>query len=110
MAKSVDLSTVGGRIRYKRIAAGLTQEQLAEKMCIPKPTVSAYENDRVDIKSSIIIELAEALFTNPNFLLLGEDNCGSDPIIDEIIDTFRRIKDEKIRELLLVQMRAVSSI
>ena len=40
---------------------GLTQDQLAEITFIPKPTISNYENDRIDIKSSVIAELAKAL-------------------------------------------------
>ncbi len=32
---------------------------------IPKPTISNYENDRIDIKGSVIAELAKALETDP---------------------------------------------
>ena len=41
-----------------RIRIGMTQEQFAEITFIPKPTLSNYENDRIDIKSSVIAELA----------------------------------------------------
>ena len=30
--KNIDLTTVGGRIKYKRLEAGLTQEQLADRL------------------------------------------------------------------------------
>ena len=49
--------TMGQRIKAQRIRIGLTQEQLAEAMCVPKSTISAYENDKVDIKSSVVYEL-----------------------------------------------------
>ena len=52
-----------------RIRMGMTQEQLAEVMCIPKSTISAYENDKVDIKGSVLVELSEHLDTTPNYLL-----------------------------------------
>ena len=55
--------TMGQRIKAQRIRIGLTQEQLAEAMCVPKSTISAYENDKVDIKSSVVIELSKHLFT-----------------------------------------------
>ena len=42
--------TLGQRIKAQRIRVGYTQEQLAEIMCVPKSTISAYENDKVDIK------------------------------------------------------------
>ena len=44
-----------------RKAAGMSQEQLAELLCTKKATISAYENDRIDIKSSIVLEIAKAL-------------------------------------------------
>lgn len=46
--------TMGQRIKAQRIRVGYTQEQLAEAMCVPKSTISAYENDKVDIKGSVI--------------------------------------------------------
>ena len=50
-------------------------------MCIPKSTISAYENVKVDIKSSVIVEIAKVLET-----------------------------DEKVSQLLLVQIGALSDI
>ncbi|MBO6298018.1 MAG: helix-turn-helix transcriptional regulator [Lachnospiraceae bacterium] len=46
-------------------------------MRVPKSTISAYENDRVDIKSSVIVELSKLLETNPNYLL-GAVECDAD--------------------------------
>lgn len=46
-------NTLGQRIKAQRIKMGLTQEKLAELMCVPKPTISSYENDRIDIKGSV---------------------------------------------------------
>ena len=49
--------TIGKRIREMRLAAGMSQEQLAEALCTKKCTISAYETDKIDIKSSILKEL-----------------------------------------------------
>ena len=54
-------NTMGTRIREMRKAAGMSQEQLAEILCTKKATISAYENDHIDIKSSIVLEIAKAL-------------------------------------------------
>lgn len=43
-------NTMGIRIREMRKAAGMSQEQLAEILCTKKATISAYENDHIDIK------------------------------------------------------------
>ncbi len=61
------------RIKAARSRKGYTQEQFAEVMHIPKSTVSAYENDKVDMKGSVLVELSEHLDTTPNYLL-GVEN------------------------------------
>ena len=83
---------------------GLSQDELAERMNIPKKTLSGYECDRVDIKSSVIIELAKHLLTSPNYLLGYQE----DPEIMEMAELFAQIKDEKIKKLLIKQIRAVA--
>lgn len=103
-------NTLGQRIKAQRIKMGLTQEKLAELMCVPKPTISSYENDRIDIKGSVIVELANVLHTEPNYLLLGEIKKEADSFVETMVAMLQNIKDEKTKELLLLQMRAVSSI
>lgn len=95
--------SLGQRIRAQRIRMGWTQEELAEKMCVPKSTISAYENDKVDIKSSVIVELSKILETSPNYLLgIEMDHCMEETVL--LID---RIKDKKVRDMILVQIRAL---
>ena len=102
--KPIKEETLGGRIKAQRIRMGMTQEELAEKMCIPKSTVSAYENDKVDIKSSVIVELSKMLETSPNYLLgIEMDNC-----MEETVLLIEQIKDKKVRSMILVQIRALA--
>ena len=103
-------NTLGQRIKAQRIKMGLTQEKLAELMCVPKPTISSYENDRIDIKGSVIVELANVLHTEPNYLLLVAIKKEADSLVEPMVAMLQNIKDEKTKELLLLQMRAVSSI
>ena len=106
MTTFIKEETLGQRIRAQRIRMGWTQEELAEKMCVPKSTISAYENDRVDIKSSVIVELSELLETTPNHLL----GTGGDPYAERIASLISGIRDEKILALLLAQIEAVANI
>ena len=53
--------TLGQRIRAARIRMGMTQEELAEKMCTTKSMISYYENDHGDMKQSMIAEFAVIL-------------------------------------------------
>ena len=71
--------TMGEKIRALRIVRGMTQEDLAEKMFMRKSTISAYENDLIDIKSSVIVELAKALNTLPGYFFPGYE--GESPLL-----------------------------
>lgn len=75
-------------------------------MCIPKSTISAYENDKVDIKGSVIVELAKVLETDANYLL-GIEGSEEDAFIYEAMELLMKIKDEKVKRLLLKQIAAV---
>ncbi|MBQ8950099.1 MAG: helix-turn-helix transcriptional regulator [Eubacterium sp.] len=99
--------TLGERIREQRILKQMTQEELAEELCVKKSTFSMYENDKVDIKGSILIELSRVLHTSPNYLLGMEDY---DEDLEEMISLFRSIKNAEIRQAMLTSVRAFSSI
>lgn len=100
--------TMGTRIRKQRIMIGMTQDELAEKLCIPKTTISAYENDKIDVKGSRIAELARALFTTPNYLLGFEEEKSEEQRMDErIVAMLGKIQDEKIKKMLMVQIEAM---
>ena len=55
--------TTGKRIVKARKEKGLSQEQLGEKLLMRKSTISDYENDVIDIKISVLREIAAALGT-----------------------------------------------
>ena len=98
--------TLGQRIKAQRIRIGMTQDDLAEKLLIPKASVSAYENDRIDIKGSRIVELAEAIGVSPNYLLgfTEEEN----PVLDDIIEALRKIKNQNTLDILKIQIEALA--
>ena len=105
---SIKEETLGQRIRAQRIRLGMTQEELAKTTFIPKPTISNYENDRIDIKSSVIAELAKVLKTDPNYLIMGEKASESDNrFVNEAVELFSKITDPKMQEMLLKQTRAL---
>ena len=104
--KELKEETLGQRIKAQRIRIGMTQDDLAEKLLIPKASVSAYENDRIDIKGSRIVELAEALGVSPNYLLgfTEEEN----PVLDDIIEALRKIKNQNTFDILKIQIEALA--
>ena len=101
--------TVGMRIKEQRMRLHMTQEYLAEVMHVPKSTISAYENDKVDIKNSVIIELCHHLRTEPNYLLGFQEyeKSEEEEYIDAVVVMLNRIKDRKMREVLFKQIEVI---
>lgn len=88
-------NTMGTRIREMRKAAGMSQEQLAEILCTKKATISAYENDHIDIKSSIVLEIAKALNCSGSYLLEGKK---AEALDARIMDALLELKNDQMRE------------
>lgn len=61
---------MGDRIRQMRIDAGMTQEELAEKLGLQKSAIAKYENGRVEnIKRSTIQKMAELFDRTPSYVM-----------------------------------------
>ena len=104
--KKIDNSTMGGRMKEQRIKAGMTQEQLAEMMCTSKAAISQYENNKVDIKGSVIVEIAGILGTTAGYLLNNEVSVGDvDEQMQEMMEIFRGLESDEIRQVAIEQMK-----
>ena len=69
------LSTIGERIHEKRVAAGMSADELAERIGKNRATIYRYENGEVDIPISVIEKLAVELNVSITYLLgLQESN------------------------------------
>ena len=103
-----EINTVGARIRVCRKEMGYSQETLAAMLYMKKTTICRYEKDLHDIPSSVLVELAKALHTTPNYLLLGD--VEADDWMDDMIQMLEKIQKPEIKELakkqiaLLVQL------
>lgn len=62
------------RIKERRLALGLTQEELATMVGLQKSAIAKYENGRVEnIKRSMIAKMSAALECNPAWLMGLDD-------------------------------------
>ncbi len=62
------------RLKEKRLEAGLTQAQLAEKVAVTPRTIQNYElGARRPSKFAIVEKIAAALDTTPDYLLTASD-------------------------------------
>lgn len=111
MTKNIETTTMGGRIKECRLKAGMTQEALAERLCTQKSLISMYENDKVDIKSSVVVELANAINTTVGYLVNKE---GAEEEIDEqmqeMIALFQGLGSDQLRKVALEQLRILSNL
>jgi len=100
--------TMGMRIRARRKALGYTQQYLAEILWVKEETISNYENDKVDIKGSVICKLAEVLETTPDYLLTGSV-MGLSDMEQAVLELFKSLPEE-MKEIALGQMELLEKI
>jgi transcriptional regulator with XRE-family HTH domain len=107
--KSVDI-VVGKRVRLRRVAIKMSQQELAKALRITFQQVQKYENGTNRISCSRLYDIARALKTPINYFFadLSDKNPGPDHIFDEIptgrikdsaqlVHAFLEIPDKKIR-------------
>lgn len=70
-ADSINWADIGKRIKEKRVAAGLTQEELAHKSCLETPIINRIENNKTKIRLASLIQIANALEVSSDELLCG---------------------------------------
>ena len=93
------MSEMGNRIRDLRIAAGLTQEQLGEKVGLQKSAIAKYENGKTEnMKRSVIQKMAEVLGVSPAYLMGFEEDTPYyiDPEAAELAMEIANRKDLRI--------------
>jgi len=66
------LATIGDRIKDIRIKKGMTQDQLCENAHISKGFLSDIENNKRNIGSQKLLEIANSLGASVDYLLKGE--------------------------------------
>ena len=100
-------NSVGARIRKYRLDRGLTQEELADQLGIVKSMVSYYENDKVDLKRSVLEDIARVL--NVTVACLIEEN--EDALEEaELLAAFRKLKSKKFREYAIISLLSMSDL
>ena len=94
--------TMGTRIRELRIMRGMTQQDLADKLFMNKSTISAYENDVIDIKCSVLADIANVLNALPGYFF-GAETEGDEE--KEVASLIHGIKDARVRRAALEHVR-----
>ena len=103
-------SEIGQRIRQIRQNAGLTQEALAEKVGVTFQQIQKYESGATKLNTEKLQKVAEALTVPVSALFEDEGTAG--PLLSsqerKLLEMYREVKDQKLRESLLVILAGLS--
>ena len=97
---AVDFRAIGQRIKQKRQARGMTQENLAEALACSVGYISNMERGTTKISLTTLAKIADALHCDLGELVVGTSMRGEhylDFEFEEIISTL----DEKEKQMLL---------
>ena len=108
MKKAIDTTTIGGRIKAKRVEARLSQEKLSELLMIKQNTLSNYENNSHDVPTDVLSNLSKILGTTPSYIVWG--TCEEDGWTSEMKNILGNIKNPKIREAAMKQLRVLAEM
>ncbi|MBQ3355517.1 MAG: helix-turn-helix transcriptional regulator [Oscillospiraceae bacterium] len=72
----MDYYVIGQRIRARRKALGLSQEQLAERINISLTHMSHIETGNTKLSLPVLVALADALRTGTDALIYGQEAPG----------------------------------
>lgn len=86
----------GKRIRKYRIAAGLSQTQLAEMLNVSPQSISKWENAKAMPSIDLLPQLADCLNVTVDRLLRGSVSTSTDSI-----DVVRAAVKDELKEVLL---------
>ena len=100
--------TFGQRMKECMVKKGMTQEVLAEILYTKKSTISEYENDKIDLKYSVLKEIAKALDTSVSYLT-GEQDEDMEEVLQMAI-VLQQIKNRDLRKAAIEQVRVLARI
>ena len=93
------METTGERIKKARLAAGMTQEELAQRIGKKYSVIHKYEAGLVvNLKQETIALLADALQVKPSYLLCIDDDVS--PTKQKLLDAVDTMDEEQLEKLL----------
>ena len=106
ISMEVNKKLIGKRIRHRRELAGLSQEQLAEKLNLSKNHISSMECGKSMLTTKCLITICNVLGGTPDYYLIG----GIIPEADTITTLAKRLspyEQKKLAQLLTVYLSEV---
>lgn len=91
--------SIGERIILLRKEQKISQVQLAEALCVTRQAVSKWENDQASPDTIKLIQLADALNTEVEYLATGKKPVyQSPPVVVNIVKSVDKIVEKEIEK------------
>ena len=97
---SVDYRSIGGRIKQRRRAAGMTQEQLAERLFVTVGYVSQLERGISKTNLDMLSKICTILDCDMAYLVTGASMGQQDYLAMELANKYARLDQKHLRMLL----------
>lgn len=82
----MDLNKIANFIKLKRKELGITQDELAEKLCVTEKAISRWETGRGTPDISLLLPLSKELNISVSELLSGEENKKQKDNIEQLLE------------------------
>lgn len=103
-----DVTTVGGRIKKLRTAAGYTQEELVARLHLEgKSAISNYENNSRGVSAEMLAQLSRLFHVSADYILNGDTPDNLDPVVNEAIEILNNLKTDKAKQSALAMLRQI---
>ena len=106
----MDYKELGQRIKSARLAAGLTQEQLAERINLSSGHIAHVERGTTKVSLSALVSIANALNTTPDKLLMDNNYNATPHLLAEAQELFADCDPDEIYIILQVAAAIKKSI
>ena len=106
----MDYIELGKRIKTARLAAGLTQEQLAERVNLSSGHCAHVERGTTKVSLSALVDMANALNTTPDKLLIDNNYQATPHLLAEAQELFEDCNPDEIYVILQVATAIKKSI
>lgn len=98
---------LGSRFREVRIARGLTQDDLADRLGISRSGINRYEHEKTEADAIIISRIARELEVSSDYLLGLTDDPRPPGVVSDLSETERAIVAAVRRRDLLGAIRLI---
>lgn len=104
-AENINYDDIGKRIKKHRLAAGLTQEKVADAVGLDTTTVNRIENAKTKVSLPSLVEIANLLHVSADELLCGSISASAHIYQGELAEQMKNCDEKELR--ILSEVNAV---